>query len=163
MILRFRRARRWHSSDINITAFMNLMVALVPFLLITLVFTQMAVQELNTPENAPAQPDEAPPQLITVTVRAQQLIVGDMGGTIRVLPSTPAGYDLKALGELLRDIKAQMPTEEKLALLLEPDISYDNLIQVMDAARYFPGEAPPRDMFPQISIGDAPVMAGAAP
>jgi biopolymer transport protein ExbD len=160
MILRFRRARRVQSTEINITAFMNLMVCLVPFLLITLVFTQMAVQELNTPENAPAQPDEAPPQLVTVTVRGKQLIVGDMGGTIRVIPSTAAGYDLKALGELLRDVKAQLPNEDKIALLLEPDISYDVLIQVMDTARYYPGEAPPRDMFPQVSIGDAPALAG---
>lgn len=162
MILRFRRARRWHSSDINITAFMNLMVALVPFLLITLVFTQMAVQELNTPENAPANPEEAPPQLVTVTVRSKLLIVGDMGGTIRVIPSTAAGYDLKALGEVLRDIKAHLPAEDKVALLLEPDISYDVLIQVMDTARYYPGEVPPRDMFPQVSIGDAPVTTGGA-
>lgn len=163
MILRFRRARRWHSSDINITAFMNLMVALVPFLLITLVFTQMAVQELNTPEDAPANPDDTPPQLVTVTVRSKQLVVGDMGGTIRVLPSTAEGYDLKALGELLSGIKARIPDEEKIALLLEPDIPYDTLIQVMDTARYYPGEAPPRDMFPQVSIGDAPAVAGAAP
>ena len=160
MILRFRRARRVHSTEINITAFMNLMVCLVPFLLITLVFTQMAVQELNTPENAPAQPDEAPPQLVTVTVRGKQLIVGDMGGTIRIIPSTAAGYDLNALGELLRNVKAQLPNEDKIALLLEPDISYDVLIQVMDTARYYPGEAPPRDMFPQVSIGDAPALAG---
>jgi biopolymer transport protein ExbD len=163
MILRFRRARRWYSSELNITAFMNLMVALVPFLLITLVFTQMAVQELNTPENTPADPDDTPPQLVTVTVRSTQLIVGDMGGTIRVLPATAEGYDLKALGELLSGIKAKLPDEEKIALLLEPDISYDTLIQVMDAARYYPGEAPPRDMFPQVSIGDAPAVAGAAP
>jgi biopolymer transport protein ExbD len=162
MILRFRRARRWHSADINITAFMNLMVALVPFLLITLVFTQMAVQELNTPEDAPAQPTDAPPQLVTVTVRRQQLVVGDMGGTIRVIPSTPAGYDLQQLGTVLREIKAQLPDEDKIALLLEPDISYDTLIQVMDAARFFPGEAPLRDMFPQVSIGDAPVTGGAS-
>jgi len=51
-----------------------------------------------------------------------------------------------------------LPDEDKIALLLEPDISYDVLIQVMDTARYYPGEAPPRDMFPQVSIGDAPAV-----
>ena len=156
MILRFRRARRWHSAELNITAFMNLMVALVPFLLITVVFTQMAVQELNLPEPSAPPPDQPPPQLVTVTVRASGLTVGDVGGTIRVLPSTATGYDLTALGELLHEIKQRLPDEERVALLLEPDISYDTLIQVMDTARYFPGESPPRDMFPQISIGDAP-------
>jgi biopolymer transport protein ExbD len=156
MILRFRRARRFQSTDINITAFMNLMVALVPFLLITLVFTQMAVQELNVPENANVPSDAPPPQLVTVTVRGDSLTVGDMAGTIRMLPSTPAGYDLEGLGELLKEVKARLPEEDKIALLLEPDISYDVLIQVLDTARYFPGETPPRDMFPLVAIGDAP-------
>lgn len=157
MILRFRRARRWHPAEMNITAFMNLMVALVPFLLITVVFTQMAVQELNLPEAAEAAPsDIPPPQMVTITVRQGAITVGDMGGAIRTLPVTPAGYDLAAVGELLREIKARLPDEQRLALLLEPDISYDTLIQVMDTARYYPGETPPREMFPQISIGDAP-------
>lgn len=156
MILRFRRARRWHASEINITAFMNLMVALVPFLLITAVFTQMAVQELDLPEPGVAPADAPQPLMLSVTIRAHELVVGDSGGTIRQLPSTPAGYDLQALAVLLREIKARVPSEERIALLLEPQIPYDTLIQVMDVARYVPGEAPPRDMFPLVSIGDAP-------
>lgn len=157
MILRFRRARREQAVEINITAFMNLMVALVPFLLITLVFTQMAVQELNLPEGGDGAAAEAPPpQLITVTVRSTGLTVGDAGGAVRTLPAGPDGYDLPALGQLLVEIKARKPDEERVALLLEPDISYDTLIQVMDTARYYPGEAPARDLFPQVSIGDAP-------
>ncbi len=34
---------------LNITAFMNLMVVLTPFLLITAVFSRMAILELNLP------------------------------------------------------------------------------------------------------------------
>lgn len=157
MILRFRRARREQAVEINITAFMNLMVALVPFLLITLVFTQMAVQELNLPEGgAAAAADAPPPRLITVTVRRGALTVGDAGGAVRTLPAGPEGHDLKALGALLAEIKARKPEEDRVALLLEPDIPYDTLIQVMDTARYYPDETPARDMFPQVSIGDAP-------
>lgn len=157
MILRFRRARREQTVEINMTAFMNLMVALVPFLLITLVFTQMAVQELNLPEAAESRAADAPPpKLITVTVRSTGLTVGDAGGAVRTLPLAAGGYDLAALGALLAEIKERKPDEERVALLLEPDIPYDALIQVMDTARYYPGETPPRDMFPQVSIGDAP-------
>jgi biopolymer transport protein ExbD len=134
MILRFRRARRWEGAELNITAFMNLMVALVPFLLITLVFTQMAVQELNLPAAAEARPETPPEQPV----------------------ATADGYDLRALAALLAQIKERRPAEDRIALLLEPQVSYDSLIQVMDAARYVPDTDPPQDMFTQVSIGDAP-------
>ena len=35
--------------ELNITAFMNLMVILVPFLLITAVFSRLTILELNLP------------------------------------------------------------------------------------------------------------------
>ena len=50
---RFRRRRRSQDpGDINITAFMNLMVILVPFLLITAVFSRITILELNLPTAA---------------------------------------------------------------------------------------------------------------
>ena len=51
MIRRRRGGRRYdgESTELNITAFMNLMVILVPFLLITAVFSRLAVLELNLP------------------------------------------------------------------------------------------------------------------
>lgn len=48
--------RRRHShktsvqTELNITAFMNLMVILVPFLLMTAVFTHLTILELNLPK-----------------------------------------------------------------------------------------------------------------
>ena len=51
-MIRSRRGGRHHRNDtaeLNITAFMNLMVILVPFLLITAVFSRLAILELNLP------------------------------------------------------------------------------------------------------------------
>ena len=51
-MIRRRRGGRRHNDDtaeLNITAFMNLMVILVPFLLITAVFSRLAILELNLP------------------------------------------------------------------------------------------------------------------
>ncbi|MBT8068417.1 MAG: biopolymer transporter ExbD, partial [Gammaproteobacteria bacterium] len=51
-MIRSRRGGRHHRHDtaeLNITAFMNLMVILVPFLLITAVFSRLAILELNLP------------------------------------------------------------------------------------------------------------------
>ncbi|MDH3417010.1 MAG: biopolymer transporter ExbD, partial [Gammaproteobacteria bacterium] len=51
-MIRRRGGGRHHNddtADLNITAFMNLMVILVPFLLITAVFSRLAILELNLP------------------------------------------------------------------------------------------------------------------
>ena len=51
MISRRRGGRRQQqeAAELNITAFMNLMVILVPFLLITAVFSRLAILQLNLP------------------------------------------------------------------------------------------------------------------
>jgi len=45
---RHRRTKQVHA-ELNITAFMNLMVVLIPFLLITAVFSQVTILKLNLP------------------------------------------------------------------------------------------------------------------
>ena len=59
------RRRNQETAELNITAFMNLMVILVPFLLITAVFSRLAVLELNLPGSStePADPQEQAFQL----------------------------------------------------------------------------------------------------
>ena len=44
--MRGRRERNLEAAELNITAFMNLMVILVPFLLITAVFSRVAIWSL---------------------------------------------------------------------------------------------------------------------
>lgn len=56
-----RRQRHAEVVELNITAFMNLMVILVPFLLITTVFSRMAILELNLPDK-PGEGDVPPRQ-----------------------------------------------------------------------------------------------------
>jgi biopolymer transport protein ExbD len=48
-LLKRRRKRIREPGELDITAFMNLMVVLVPFLLITAVFSRIAVHELTLP------------------------------------------------------------------------------------------------------------------
>ena len=46
---KWRKRRQAETPEMDITAFMNLMVVLVPFLLITAVFSRLAIIELNLP------------------------------------------------------------------------------------------------------------------
>ena len=158
---RRHRDRQRETAELNITAFMNLMVVLVPFLLITAVFSRMAVLELNLPgENSEPPQTEASLQL-EIIVRDGRIEVGDRdSGRAAVFASKDGEYDLEALGDYLQQVKARYPDKLDATLLLEPDISYDSLVQVMDTVRVVQLVRNERfvqaELFPDISIGDAP-------
>jgi hypothetical protein len=58
-------------------------------------------------------------------------------------------------------VKAKFPEKTDATLLLESDIPYDILVQVMDHVRVFEVKQGPTtvqaELFPDISIGDAPI------
>ena len=169
MSYRRRNGRRnVETAELNITAFMNLMVILVPFLLITAVFSRLAILELNLPSSStePADPQELTFQL-EVIVREDKIEVGDRNvGALGVYPNDDAGYDFEALSAKLTEIKGQYPDKTDASILLEPDIDYDTLVQVMDRVRVqvlVDDDSVDRsDLFPDISIGDAPIVEGGA-
>ena len=171
-MIRSRRGGRRHyieTAELNITAFMNLMVILVPFLLITAVFSRLAILELNLPGSStePVDPQEQTFQL-EVTVRKDKIEVGDRNqGLLGVYPNSEGGeYDYEALSGKLSELKDRYPDKTDASILLESDIEYDTLVQVMDRVRIeeeVEEDAIVRnDLFPDISIGDAPVTDGGA-
>ncbi len=149
----------------NITAFMNLMVILVPFLLITAVFSRLAILELNLPSPSTEPSEEEPKQQLTITVRETGITVSDRDGVIKPIPKLAGEHNLPALTDLMILIKDKVPHEVSATLLLEPQIEYDTVIQVMDAVRLataeHTGDTKDRQLFPAIALGDAPAAAGA--
>jgi biopolymer transport protein ExbD len=160
--------RNIETAELNITAFMNLMVILVPFLLITAVFSRLAILELNLPASSsePADPRDELVFQLEVIIRADKIEVGDRNvGALGVYPNTQAGYDYESLSDKLSEIKGRYPEKTDASILLESDIPYDTLVQVMDRVRLAEviedDDIVRRDLFPDISIGDAPVVDGA--
>ena len=161
------RTRGREVVELNVTAFMNLMVVLVPFLLIIAVFSRITIHEMNLP--APggdqSQSEEQAPLQLEVIVRADGISVGDRRrGVLSRFPRRNGSQDLAALSDWLQKLKARFPDELGATILLEPKINYDELIQVMDTVRVYraPGEAvgARAELFPLISLGDAPKAVG---
>ena len=147
---------------------MNLMVILVPFLLITAVFSRLAILELNLPGSStePVDPQDQTFQL-EVIVRESRIEVGDRNlGALGIYPNAADGHDYEALSKKLSELKIIYPEKTEASILLESDISYDTLVQVMDRVRIQETVSDERivrtDLFPDISIGDAPVLEGGA-
>jgi biopolymer transport protein ExbD len=147
---------------------MNLMVILVPFLLITAVFSRLAILELNLPGSStePVAPQDQKFQL-EVIVRKDRIEIGDRNqGLLGRYPNTDDGYDYPALESKLAELKKRYPSKTDASILLESDIEYDTLVQVMDKVRIGEtieeGSIVRMDLFPDISIGDAPNQSGGA-
>ena len=157
-----RRLRK-HHAELEITAFLNLIVVLVPFLLSTAVFTRLSVLDLSLPAQSSGVEQLKTNNLqLEVVIRPDALEVGDrIGGLIERVPNTTKGPDVHRLGEILTEVKKQFPDKAEATVLAEPNTSYETLIRVMDAMRSthtVEGAKIVRaDLFPQISVGDAPI------
>jgi len=159
----WRKHHRRETVELNITAFLNLMVILVPFLLITAVFSQVAILELNLPSSMDQANTDPVSMQLEVIVRADRLEVGERSaGVLTGSPITENGHDLVALGKYLKRVKRKFPDKLDATVLLEPDVPYDVLVQVMDVVRVYQakgektGKIIQAELFPEISIGDAP-------
>jgi len=158
---RLGRGGRKDPAELSITAFLNLMVVLVPFLLITAVFSQITILQLNLPAPAASDGVQKKELRVEVVIRENSIELGDGTRLIKRMNNTEDGYDVRELSKLLLAIKANHPEKKDATILLEPDIQYDVLVKTMDAvgsAEVFQAGAVERvELFPQISIGDAPI------
>lgn len=150
--------------ELDITTFLNLMVVLIPFLLVTAVFSRITIQELNLPEAAAGgnTPDK-PLVTIEVIVRKDKVQISDGKSITDTIPKREDGkYDIKSLSEKLLALKGRYEEKQDATILAEPDIEYEDLIHVMDAIKVAEvkqegiEELQKVILFPQLSLGDAP-------
>lgn len=159
--MRVRRLRK-EPAHLEVTAFINLIVVLVPFLLSTAVFSRIAVMDMSLPAPSAGVAQLQVDKLqLEVVIRPDALEVGDrIGGLIARLPNNAQGYDLVALTRLAQQIKQRYPDETAATVLAQPDTPYDTLVQVMDATREVRSvqgkEMLHTELFPALAIGDAP-------
>ena len=154
-------------NDLNIVPMIDMMVILVFFLLFTAVFSNTNILELNLPA-----PNSSVPELnkgldLEVIVRQNSIEIADRGtGVLRTLPKKDGAYDYVGLSDYLQFVKSKYQTVTAASVLLEQDIPYDVLVQTMDNTRVWlnaEGVGLQKvELFPDISVGDAPLTGSAA-
>jgi biopolymer transport protein ExbD len=159
-----KRHKHIESTDIDLTPYMNLLVVLAPFLLVTAVFTRLAALEIYLPPPAPAEAAGKPPALqedqllLTISISDKGIVVANGTKLITIVQPTPAGHDLAALSAALLQVKAVFPAVDTAVILSKPDVKYDTLVQVMDTTRIAvvtrDGKTTRYQLFPNISLGE---------
>jgi biopolymer transport protein ExbD len=161
-----RKLERQHRkpAELLLVPMIDIFTVLVTFLLMTAVFSRTVIMELKLPkEGGPAT--ELPPGLVLeVVLRKSGLAVQDRKTGLLKDGAFPraagtASYDLAGLSTFLQQVKAQYPDKTEATLLLEPEVPYDDLVQVMDIVRTHEerqgGKFVQVELFPDISLGDA--------
>ena len=157
-----RKHRRLRNeADLDITAFMNLMIVLVPILLINMIFASTSVLELNFPTQNDDQALENELVQLQVIITPEKLLVSDSkGGVIKQIDSKDGAYDFEMLGLVMKDLKARIPDKKDITVMAMKKTSYQTLVSVMDKVRSYPavvaGSVVHAELFPEVSIADAP-------
>ena len=155
-------------AELLLVPMIDIFTVLVTFLLMTAVFSRTVILQLNLPPQNTTFKEPPPGLQLEVMVRKDHWQVADRNsGPLASSPNTAAGYDYPALVEYLKRVKAKFPEKTEASVLLEPDTLYDTVVQVMDHVRVFEvGQGintVQAELFPDISLGDAPATAEPPP
>ncbi|OFZ53834.1 MAG: hypothetical protein A2328_03165 [Bdellovibrionales bacterium RIFOXYB2_FULL_36_6] len=133
---------------------------IIPFLLLTAVFTKTSIIDIYLPQEGQEAKDNKfsqIPQILTVKVMEMGFELGGMGNGI-LIPKMGGNLDFKQLANELRKLKDKYPDEEDVVLLFDPNVSYDLIINVMDATReisdVIEGKTVKKLLFPLVSLGE---------
>ncbi len=166
-MMRYKNRRSSESAELDITAFMNLMIVLVPVLLLGMVFSQITVLEINLPLSSAEPAEVTENKEIELLILDHQLIVNyPQGVLLKQIPDTPEGQrDFDYLTQVLKEIKRQLASSDvekrNIILLSKPDTDYQTIISLMDTVRSYKAvvaaSVVDAELFPDISFGDAPI------
>ncbi len=170
-----RKLERKHRkpAELLLVPMIDIFTVLVTFLLMTAVFSRTVILELKLPTQSAAFVEPPPGLELEVLVRRNMLQVADRKtGPLATFPRSSAEvpYDLEGLSQYLQVVKGKYPEMTDATLLLEQDVPYDALVQVMDTVRILEQRqgltTVQAELFPNVSLGDAPAAdapAGARP
>src|SRR5215469_788661 len=155
-------------AELLLVPMIDIFTVLVTFLLMTAVFSRTVILQLNLPPPNTTWKEPPPGLQLEVMVRKDLLQVADRNtGPLATFPNNATGYDYDDLTEYLKRVKAKFPEKTDASILLEADTPYDTLVQVMDRVRVFEVgqgmQTVQAELFPDISIGDAPSTTEAPP
>ncbi len=164
---RVKRAAK-QEAELDITAFMNLMIVLVPVLLLGMVFSQITVLDVKLPASALEETanNEKNHQIELVITQDNLLVNYPQGIRVRTIAKNEQGkHDFALLSLVLQEVKRQLiekGIEKKdITILSQADTDYQTIISAMDTVRSYQAVVAASvvnaALFPDVSFGDAPI------
>lgn len=171
------RKNRNQEAELDITSFMNLMIILVPVLLMSMVFSHITVLDLTLPDiSSSSTPNDDPKkETLELVIEENQLLINyPAGAPLRRIPkvedeeSGDMVHDFAMLSKVLQEVKRLLKQKDidkdDILILSQPNTDYQTIVRAMDTVRSFKAVVAASivdaELFPVISLGDAPVADG---
>lgn len=136
------RRRKWKSSEteetmVDLMPLMSVFVALIPMLLLSAVFLEMAVIPMNLPsgsEAAEAKAPTRPPLGLSVIILDDAFAIEATGVSRRVVARANDGIEAE-LASTLAEIAGAYPENKDIVIGSGPKVHYKDIVDVMDVSR----------------------------
>ncbi len=140
------------NGELNLVPYLDIVTNVIMFLMMTTTFAA-ALADINvsaptttSAAAASANPDPQPKQDLNLTVQISDkgytiaasgavLYQNDTPGLVPTIPKVRGEYDADALTKKMRQIKDQFADETKVIINANPEITYEVVVQAMDAIR----------------------------
>jgi biopolymer transport protein ExbD len=126
--------RQPKTSELLLVPMIDVFTVLVTFLLMTAVFSRIAVMQIDLPSSVSSKAT-GPKFRLEIIVRQDGFELTDGAQLIATIPKVHGAQDLGALAEHVLAVKREHPASEDASVLSERKVPYDDLIQVMDVIR----------------------------
>jgi len=134
------RKKKTGEIDVDIVPVMNIFLLLIPFLLLTAAFVQLAIVEISLPQinkSDSGQIQNRPTDLVLVLldIKEDGFQLKSPGYTFMPIANINNKYDYKAVVDQLKQIKQDHPQADEIILSPRAKVKYDIIIKVMDQCR----------------------------
>jgi len=134
-----RRRKRSHRNavedDLEVLPLMNLFVVLIPMLLLSAVFLEMAVIRMNLPSEDAAPAAERKESLgLSIAIEESRWLLKGRRLEARAIDRT-AENAVDVLRATLAEVTVRFPDDHDVVIVSQPHTRYDDIIEVMDVSR----------------------------
>ncbi len=125
-------------ANINLVPYIDMLMTIMTFLMMTAVWTQIAMLEVQNAsggaETEPAPDDPLAPKPIMILAGKEQVTVTEEGQEPRPFPATQDGYDFTGVNIELKRLKDARKDRDVVKIQSEDGVQYQHLTKLIDLA-----------------------------
>jgi len=123
-------------ANINLVPYIDMLMTIMTFLMMTAVWTQIAMLEVQNasggPDSQQEEPDPNAPKPILILVGKEQVVVQEEGAEPRTFLATSDGFDFNGVNIELKRLKDARQDREVVKIQSEDGVAYSNLTKLID-------------------------------
>ncbi len=128
--------KRSLDAAINLVPYIDLLMTIMTFLVMTAVWTQIAALEIQNTSGGQEQQekdkDEDPPKPIFVLLTESNSSVQEEGAEASTFPNTANGYDWDGVQAALKSLKEARPERTQVMVKPEDGVKFEDIAKAID-------------------------------